>query len=216
VVDLVLGSLLLVVTLPLVVLVALGCAISLRAWPVFVQDRIGRDGETFRFVKLRTLRRDTPAYVDKHQLDQAQIPRYCRLVRRLHLDELPQLALVVLGRMSLVGPRPEMAHLNDVLPADFAAERTSVRPGCTGFWQISDACTGLIADAPEYDRYYVANRGVRFDLWVLGHTAVKMVGRPQFPKIEDVPAWVVEPVGAEVVELRPEAEPVPITVAAGR
>jgi lipopolysaccharide/colanic/teichoic acid biosynthesis glycosyltransferase len=216
VVDLVLGSLLLVVTLPLVVLVALGCAISLRSWPVFVQDRIGRDGRTFRFVKLRTLRPDTPAYVDKHQLDQARIPRYCRLVRRLHLDELPQLALVVLGRMSLVGPRPEMAHLNDTLPADFAAERTSVRPGCTGFWQISDACTGLIGDAPEYDRFYVAHRGVRFDLWVLGHTAVKMLGRPRFPKIEDVPSWVVEPVGAEVVELRPEAESVPITVAAGR
>ena len=90
-----------------------------------------------------------------------------------------------------------------------------MRPGCTGFWQISDACTGLIADAPEYDRYYVAHRGVRFDLWVLGHTAAKMLGRPRFPKIEDVPAWVVEPVGAEVVELRPEAEPVPITVAAG-
>ena len=108
--------------------VALGCAIALRAQPVFVQDRIGRNGSTFRFVKLRTLSPDVPPYVDKHQLDQARIPRFCRLVRRLHLDELPQLLLVVRGRMSLVGPRPEMAHLHSLLPADLAAERTSVRP----------------------------------------------------------------------------------------
>jgi lipopolysaccharide/colanic/teichoic acid biosynthesis glycosyltransferase len=216
-VDVVLGSILLVLALPVMVVVAIVCAVALRAQPVFVQDRIGRDGSTFRFVKLRTLRPSVPAYVDKTQLHLEEIPRLCRLVRRVHLDELPQLALVVRGRMSLVGPRPEMAHLNDALPADFAVERTSVRPGCTGFWQISDGCTGLIGESPEYDRFYVVHRSVRFDLWVLGHTILKMLGRPQFPGIDDVPSWVVEPVRDLVeVPLRHDAEPVPITVAAGR
>lgn len=216
--DLVLGSVLLVLTLPVVLVVAVVCAVALRANPVFVQDRIGRDGRTFRFVKLRTLPADVPAYVDKHQLDQARIPRVCRLVRRLHLDELPQLLLVVSGKMALVGPRPEMAHLHDGLPAAFAAERTSVRPGCTGFWQISEGCTGLIGDAPEYDRYYVAHRGAALDLWVLVHTARKMIGRPAFPHIGDVPSWVVDAVPGEVVDagLRHEGEPVALPVAAGQ
>lgn len=199
--DLVLGSVLFVLTLPLMLVIAASCAIALQASPIFVQDRIGRDGQTFRFLKIRTLRPDVPAYVDKHQLDLTRVPRLCRVVRRLHLDELPQLALVVVGRMSLVGPRPEMAHLHDALPVEFTSVRTSVRPGCTGFWQISDGCTGLIGEAPQYDRFYVAHRGVRFDLWVLFHTALKMVGRPQFPQIEDVPAGVLVPVVPELVEL---------------
>lgn len=216
--DLVLGSVLLVLAIPVMLAVALGCAIALRAQPVFVQDRIGRHGRTFRFVKLRTLSTDVPRYVDKHQLDQSRIPRFCRLVRRLHLDELPQLALVVRGRMSLVGPRPEMAHLHSDLPAELAEVRTSVRPGCTGFWQVSEACTGLIGDSPEYDRWYVAHRGVRLDLWVLWHTLAKMVGRPRYPRITDVPAFVVAPVGGELVEpaLRHEPEPVAVPATAGR
>lgn len=215
--DLLVGTVLLVLALPVVLVVSLVCAVALRANPIFVQDRIGRDGRIFRFVKVRTLPADVPAYVDKHQLDQSRVPRVCRLVRRLHLDELPQLALVVSGRMALVGPRPEMAHLHEGLPADFAAMRTSVRPGCTGFWQISDGCTGLIGEAPQYDRFYVANRGVRFDVWILAHTALKMVGRPQFPMVEDVPAWVVEPVHepAEPVLLH-DGEPVVVPAAAGR
>ena len=212
--DLVVGSLLLVLALPVMVVVALVCALALRSSPIFVQDRIGRDGRTFRFVKIRTLPSEVPAYVDKHQLDQSQVPRICRLVRRLHLDELPQLALVVRGRMALVGPRPEMAHLHEGLPADFAAMRTSVRPGCTGFWQISDGCTGLIGEAPQYDRFYVANRGVRFDVWVLAHTALKMLGRPQFPMVDDVPVWVVEPVHEPAEVLRHHGEPGVIPAAA--
>jgi len=51
-----------------------------------------------------------------------------------------------------------------------------VRPGCTGLWQVSEACTGLISAAPEYDRYYLANRSLRLDIWVLMRTCVKMVG----------------------------------------
>jgi lipopolysaccharide/colanic/teichoic acid biosynthesis glycosyltransferase len=216
--DLILGSVLLVLATPVMLVVALGCSIALRAQPVFVQDRIGRNGATFRFVKLRTLSPDVPPYVDKHQLDQARIPRFCRLVRRLHLDELPQLLLVVRGRMSLVGPRPEMAHLHSLLPADLAAERTSVRPGCTGFWQVSDACTGLIGDAPEYDRWYVTHRGAGLDLWVLWHTLAKMIGRPRYPRIADVPFFLITPELGDLVEpaMRHEPELVAVPVAAGR
>ncbi len=187
--DIVISAALLLLTLPIVLVAALGSAIALRTWPFFAQGRIGRNGERFLFLKIRTLRPEVPGYIDKHQLDQAQIPAFCRLLRRLHLDELPQLLLVLQGKMSLVGPRPEMGYLHRRMHPAFAAERTSVRPGCTGLWQISEACTDLISDSPEYDRFYLAHRTLRLDLWVLRRTALNMVGIGSFVTLGDVPAW---------------------------
>jgi len=188
--DVVLSATLLAVTLPVLAVALFGSLVSLRAWPLFVQRRVGRDGAPFLFIKVRTLPADTPTYIDKHQLDHARIPAFCRLLRQLHLDELPQLGLVLLGRMSLVGPRPEMACLHEDLPVEFAQLRTSVRPGCTGLWQISEGCTGLIAASPEYDTYYLAHRNLRFDLWVLGRTALKMVGVADTITLDHLPRWV--------------------------
>lgn len=188
--DVTLSAVLLVLVLPILVMTAIGSAISLRAWPLFVQDRVGRDGKRFRFVKIRTLPVDMPGYVDKHQLDQRRIPPFCRLLRKLHLDELPQLALVLRGTMSLVGPRPEMACLHERMAPTFASLRTSVRPGCTGLWQVSAACTDLIGVSPEYDSTYLARRTLRLDVWVLFRTALKMVGLGRPVSLDDIPSWV--------------------------
>jgi lipopolysaccharide/colanic/teichoic acid biosynthesis glycosyltransferase len=188
--DIVVSTVLALVTLPVMVVATIGSAISLRAWPFFTQDRIGRNGRPFRLIKVRTLPVDTPGYVDKHQLDESRIPTFCRLLRRLHLDELPQLFLVLSGKMSLVGPRPEMAHLHERMYPDFADLRTSVRPGCTGLWQVSDACTDLIGQSPEYDCYYLAQRTLRLDVWVLSRTALKMAGLGSTVTLDDVPRWV--------------------------
>src|SRR2546430_8951232 len=106
--------------------------VSLRAWPVFTQTRIGKNGKPFKMVKLRTLPPDFPRYAGKHEVRKVKLPWISRTLRRLHLDELPQLGLVPAGKMSLVGPRPEMPHLHGVFDEGFAAKRTSVRPGCTG------------------------------------------------------------------------------------
>ena len=189
--DIIVSATLLVVALPLIAIMAIGSAITLRAWPFFTQYRVGRDGELFQFLKIRTLRPDVPGYTDKHQLDQTRIPAFCRLLRSLHLDELPQLLLVLQGKMSLVGPRPEMDHLHRRMSPGFAELRTSVRPGCTGMWQVSEASAQLISAAPEYDRYYLANRTLRLDLWVLFRTAVNMIGINRCVTLTDVPAWTL-------------------------
>jgi lipopolysaccharide/colanic/teichoic acid biosynthesis glycosyltransferase len=136
--DIVVASILLLIAIPTILFCAVGTAISLRCWPFFTQERIGRDGRTFLFVKLRTLPAHAPRYASKYQLVALQIPRFSLALRKLHLDELPQLFLVVLGKMSLVGPRPEMPNLTDQFDSEFAKQRTSVRPGCTGLWQISE------------------------------------------------------------------------------
>lgn len=191
VIDVAISSVAIVVTAPLILMAVVGSAVTLRAWPLFTQDRIGLDGRTFRFLKVRTLPIDVPSYINKHQIDHGRIPAFCRLLRRLHVDELPQLLLVVRGHMSLVGPRPEMAHLHHDLPAEFRALRTSVRPGCTGLWQISEACIQLIGVAPQYDEFYLSQRSGRLDVWILVRTVAKMLGSRRPLSLTDVPAWAM-------------------------
>lgn len=190
--DVAVSATLAVLTLPVLVVVLLVSTVTLRAWPLFAQERIGRDGRSLRFLKVRTLPTTVPRYTDKLALEGHRIPRPCLLLRRLHLDELPQLYLVLAGRMSLVGPRPEMRFLHEQLPTSFAAERTAVRPGCTGLWQVSESCSGMISDAPEYDRFYLRHRSFRLDLWILYRTALKMTGIASAISLDDVPSWASE------------------------
>lgn len=188
--DLVLGSLLALVVTPVVLLLALPVALQFRAWPFFTQHRLGRRGRPFRIVKLRTMPPHTPVYADKYDIRSITLPRLARLLRRYHLDELPQLWLVPIGRMSLVGPRPEMAFLHAHLHPRVASTRLSVRPGCTGLWQVSVHVRALIHEHPEYDLTYVANRSLRLDAWIVWHTVRKLLGRPTELTLESVPQWV--------------------------
>jgi lipopolysaccharide/colanic/teichoic acid biosynthesis glycosyltransferase len=181
--DMSLAVVLLLATLPVLVVALAGSAISLRAWPFFSQTRVGLDGTHFRFLKVRTLPPSTPRYADKYALASAKVPRFTQMLRRLHLDELPQLLLVLTGKMSLVGPRPELPNLHASLDPAFARRRVSVRPGCTGVWQISDRQDHLIGEAPEFDDYYVGHAGLRTDLWVLWRTALQMVPGGQSTRV---------------------------------
>lgn len=187
--DVVVGAILLVAVVPVIVVAAAVTAVLLRSWPFFVQERVGRHGKTFRFLKIRTLPPSTPTYADKYAITDTAIPRFCRFLRDRHLDELPQLLLVVVGKMSLVGPRPEMPRLHAAMDPEFAAARTSLRPGCTGLWQISDASTGLIHEAPHYDLHYVRHRDLTLDLWIVVRTLSLVLpgGRREPLTIADVP-----------------------------
>jgi lipopolysaccharide/colanic/teichoic acid biosynthesis glycosyltransferase len=189
--DVFVAGTLCVAAIPVIAVSAFGAAISLRAWPFFTQRRVGRDGRAFRFVKLRTLPRETPRYASKYEIDQSSIPPFCKLLRLLHVDELPQLFLVVSGRMSLVGPRPEMPHLHGELDPIFAERRTSVRPGCSGLWQVSSHCHEMIFEHPEFDDHYLENRTMRLDLWILSRTARLMIptSNRRLVSLREVPAF---------------------------
>jgi exopolysaccharide production protein ExoY len=186
--DVVVGTGLLVIALPMIVVFAVVLAVSLRAWPFFTQDRVGREGEEFRFLKLRTLPPTAPAYADKYAIRDVTIPRFARLLRSTHLDELPQLLLVLAGRMSLVGPRPEMPVLHREFDAGHRRTREALRPGCAGIWQVSVDNHRLISEAPEYDHFYAAHASLRMDAWILWRTAVLAVGGRRVT-LDDVPAW---------------------------
>lgn len=194
-IDVGVGTVLALLSLPFVLLLAVITALNLRAWPFFVQTRIGAGGVPFRLVKLRTLPTSTDPYADKRAIESIPLDWISRTLRRTHIDELPQLFLVPLGRMSLVGPRPEMAFLHEQMSPSFARRRTEVRPGCTGLWQIGSDCGGLIAEAPEYDLHYVDNQSLLLDLWIVWRSITMILGRSTV-RLADVPDWL--PLGGTV------------------
>lgn len=188
--DICAAGLLCLLATPLIAGLALGSAIALRSWPLFVQDRIGRHGRHFRFVKIRTMPPTAPRYGLKPQMNDLPLPRFCRFLRDHHLDELPQLFLVVSGRMSLVGPRPKMPDEHEPVDEHYAQARTQVRQGCTCLWQVGVATAGLPSDSPEYDFWYLRHGSLRLDVWILWHTALKVVGLGHPVSLDTVPTWV--------------------------
>jgi lipopolysaccharide/colanic/teichoic acid biosynthesis glycosyltransferase len=224
-VDITAGSVLALVSLPLILLLAILSAVSFQAWPFFLHDRVGRGGRTFRFPKLRSLPKSTPAYATKYDLITHPTSRFGQWLRRRHLDELPQLLLVPVGRMSLVGPRPEMPALHAAQSEPLATARLAVRPGCTGLWQIGADCHRLIHECPEYDLFYLQHAGARLDLWVLWRSVLIVMGGAPMIRLDDVPQWALrtrrtgpafaEPSPAGLVACGPVRTPSELGVASG-
>jgi lipopolysaccharide/colanic/teichoic acid biosynthesis glycosyltransferase len=185
VVDLVAGLLLSVLSLPVVLALAAFSATRFRAFPFFVQERIGLHGLPIRCIKIRSLAPNVPPYLDKADLQDRDLEeRWARAMRRLHLDELPQFWQVVFGTMSLVGPRPMIASIVDRMPDEVAHLRHSVRPGVTGPWQVSVDGPKMIADTCDYDIAYIRHASARVDLRILLLTAVQSVGAAKRPKAD--------------------------------
>ena len=189
--DVTIATLLLVVALPVIAVFALISLVVLRTWPFFTQIRIGRNGEPFKLLKVRTLPTTTPRYAIKYELARVRIPRFSLMLRRLHLDELPQLLLVLTGKMSLVGPRPEMPNLYGAFDPDFADRRVSVRPGCTGLWQISEHCDRMIFEHPEFDSYYLDHRSLGLDLRLMVRSIRLLLpfGHPKMVTYAELGEW---------------------------
>lgn len=189
--DIVLGVPLCLAVSPVVVLLALILAVQLRCNPFFVHQRLGHGGRVLTIPKLRTLPRNTHPYADKTRSALEPPTRLAATLRRLHVDELPQLYLVPLGRLSLVGPRPRMAQeAEDHDDPEFDRIRTAVRQGCTGLWQVSADKVGRVSDAPQYDLLYVEQRTIWLDCWILWRTFVQTLGASPIT-LEDIPTWVL-------------------------
>ena len=134
--DLLICLLLLPVALPLCLILFLVIRLESRGSPLFVQHRVGRRLQPFRMLKLRTMYADTE-HVASHHVGQDRITRFGRLLRRLKLDELPQLLNVLAGSMSLVGPRPCLPSQTELIEARRERGLFAFRPGVTGPAQVS-------------------------------------------------------------------------------
>jgi exopolysaccharide biosynthesis polyprenyl glycosylphosphotransferase len=168
--DLIGSSLLLVLLAPLFFLIALLIRLDSPGPALFVQERVGRNGELFKMYKFRSMHKGTSRYElsPSTQFD-PRITRIGRLLRKSSLDELPQLLNVFLGNMSLVGPRPEMAFVVENYTSE-QRQRLQVTPGITGLWQLSADRAFLIHQNIQYDLYYIRNRGFFMDMAILVHT----------------------------------------------
>ena len=172
------------------VLLTVAAAIKLTGQgPVFFrQDRVGLNGEVFRMIKFRSMVVDAEARLDKlrdEQRDAGNVvlfkmkndPRVTtigRFIRRFSIDELPQLFNVVIGTMSLVGPRPPLKSEVDRYQGD-ERRRMLVKPGLTGLWQVSGRSDLTWDDSVRLDAYYVENWSITGDLVILWKTATAVL-----------------------------------------
>ncbi len=190
--DIMVSLVLLVVLSPLLVVVALLVQVTSPGPAIFQQDRIGQYGQPFRLFKFRTMvtNADDSQHVANvlRQLsgDQAtnqgntfkhvdsRITGVGRWLRRLSIDELPQLWNVLRGDMSLVGPRPALDWEHSMF-ADRYKVRTLAPPGCTGLWQVSGRSTVSVPEMLEFDLEYINNWSLRRDLGILLSTPLVML-----------------------------------------
>jgi sugar transferase (PEP-CTERM system associated) len=185
--DLVAASILFILTCPLMVATVL--AIKLEdGWrsPVFYhQERVGFGGRIFKLLKFRSMRVDAevagqPQWAQKKD---ARVTRVGAVIRKLRIDELPQILNVLKAEMGLVGPRPErpqfVSQLAEKIP--YYIERLSVKPGITGWAQLCYPYGSSEQDALEklqYDLYYIKNSNLLFDIFILVQTAeVVLLGK---------------------------------------
>jgi lipopolysaccharide/colanic/teichoic acid biosynthesis glycosyltransferase len=153
--DVIVSGLVLAITSPVLAALAALVRLDSPGPALFRQERVGREGQTFRIHKFRTLRRDSPGALLSPARD-ARITRVGGLLRRSKLDELPQLLDVLAGHMSLVGPRPEVARYVAFWPAEHRHTILSVRPGITDPASILLRNEGdLLASAPDPEGYYI-------------------------------------------------------------
>lgn len=174
--DLVVSLLLLLTTFPIIAIFALLVKLESRGPAFFRQTRVGLFGQPFSVIKLRSMAQD--AEKDGAQWATENDPRVTRVgrfIRKVRIDELPQLWTVLKGEMSFVGPRPEVpqfvADLDEHLP--YYAERHMVKPGITGWAQINYPYGASIEDARhklEYDLYYAKNYTPFLDILILLQT----------------------------------------------
>lgn len=172
----VIGSLILLfVLLPVLFLVAILIKMDSRGPVFFRHYRVGRDGHPFVLWKFRSMRTDVPAYeTSPRTIVDNRLTRVGRVIRRLSVDEMPQLINVLKGEMSLVGPRPEMpfivARYHHV-----ERKRLAARPGITGLWQISPARAFPIHENLQYDLYYLRNQNLFLDCAIVFRTIAAVI-----------------------------------------
>ena len=175
--DILIAGVLLVALAPLLLIIALAIRRSSRGPALFVQQRAGKDGKPFGLYKFRTMRLDVDPFGPSPKSgEDLRLTRVGRWLREYSLDELPQLANIVKGDMSLVGPRPlyvsQMAEWNER-----QRRRLSIRPGLTGLAQISGRGALTREEKLELDVQYVERAGLRLDAAILLATLAQLCGR---------------------------------------
>jgi sugar transferase (PEP-CTERM system associated) len=175
--DVIAATLLLFLALPVLLFAALAIVMESGLPILFTQERVGRGGKTFKVLKLRTMRVDAEGdgVARWATTNDSRVTRVGKVLRKLRIDELPQLLNVLSGEMSLVGPRPERPVFVGQLREQvrFYELRHSVKPGLTGWAQIRYPYGASVQDAQrklQFDLFYVKNNSLVLDTLILAET----------------------------------------------
>jgi exopolysaccharide biosynthesis polyprenyl glycosylphosphotransferase len=167
--------------LPVWLLIALAIRVDSRGPALYKQERVGIDGKIFNIYKFRSMRQDAeqmsgPTWAGKKD---PRITRVGAVLRKLHLDEIPQFINVLNGTMSLIGPRPErpffVEQFNNQIP--LYSRRHAVRPGISGWAQVKHKYDETLEDVKiklQYDLFYIENMSLRMDLKILLMTVYRV------------------------------------------
>jgi sugar transferase (PEP-CTERM system associated) len=171
-----------IVTAPLMLIIALAVRLSSPGPALYRQIRVGMDGVSFTLYKFRSMRADAEARTGAvwASKDDPRVTPVGRIIRKLRLDELPQLFNVLKGEMSIVGPRPERPEFVKTLSGriPYYRQRHCVRPGITGWAQINYKYSENLEDTIEkleYDLFYIKNMSLGLDTYIIFHTLKTML-----------------------------------------
>ncbi len=167
-IDFLLSLILILLLIPLFIIIALIIIIA-DGYPIFYYSkRIGINNNIFMMPKFRTMKKNTPQLATHliENPDQFIIP-YLKILRKYSIDEIPQLFSVIIGKMSLVGPRPALYNQYDLINLRNLKNIYKVKPGITGYAQINGRDSLSIEDKVELDYYYYKNQSFFLDLKIL-------------------------------------------------
>ncbi|MCX6146032.1 MAG: sugar transferase, partial [Candidatus Kapabacteria bacterium] len=179
--DVIFSAIVLVLGSPFWLLTMLIIRIESKGNTIFKQERVGKDGKIFKIYKFRSMISEEEQLKRKQwtiwtAVNDPRVTKFGKFIRKTHLDEVPQFFNVLIGDMSVVGPRPENAKLMKEFTEEVPSfpRRLKVRPGITGWWQIKYTTYEFniqeIENRLKDDFYYIENMSIKFDLEIIIRT----------------------------------------------
>ncbi len=179
--DIISSILIMLVTLPISIIAMIGIKLSDLGPIFYFQTRMGKFGKPFKMIKFRTMYQDKVEDnfdddLNEVQADDKRIMPFCKILRKFHIDELPQMINVLRGEMSIIGPRPvrEEVYYENKERVPFWECRNWVRPGWCG-WQQINICDPTAEDRLKYDLYYIRHRKLLWEFAILVQYFAKVI-----------------------------------------
>ncbi len=176
-IDIFVSLFILVITLPITLVTAGLIKLDSEGNTFFTQERCGINGKNFKIIKFRSMKKDAEKSTGPvwSQKDDPRITRVGTIIRKVRIDEIPQMINVLKGEMSIVGPRPERPYFVEMLSKEipYYKRRLKVRPGITGWAQVKHKYDETIEDVKiklRYDLFYIENMSLRMDFKILFRT----------------------------------------------
>jgi exopolysaccharide biosynthesis polyprenyl glycosylphosphotransferase len=186
--DVLTSLIILIISLPVIIITAIAIKLTGRGPIFFKQERSGMNGNAFKIIKFRSMYEDAeentgPVWSSK---DDPRVTKVGKIIRRVRIDELPQMINVLKGQMSIVGPRPERPFFVEKLSQEipYYKRRLKVRPGITGWAQVKHKYDESVEDVKiklRYDLFYIENMSLRMDFKIIMRTVfVVLFGQGHF------------------------------------